>query len=286
MDQTDLADRFDAQRSRLRAIAYRILGSLAEADDAVQEAWLRLQRSDPAEIGNLEAWLTTVVTRIALNGIRDRRDQPLDSFRPEPVIDSADGTDPEYEALLSDGVGVAMQVVLESLSPAERVAFVLHDMFAVPFAEIAALLGRSPEATRQLASRARREVRGNAPVPDADISAQREVINAYFAAAREGDLDRLVAVLAPDVVLRAHRLNRAASELHGADRVARSARAGAGQAGRYGASARPVLVNGSVGLVAYRRDAPVSVVAFTVVSGKIAAIDMFHNPELVRDLVS
>jgi RNA polymerase sigma-70 factor (ECF subfamily) len=219
MDDLELADTFDHQRPQLRAVAYRILGSLTEADDAVQEAWLRLRRTDAEQIDSLERWLTTVVARICLNMLRSRRtrgERPLDSLRPEPIIDDpAVGTDPEHEALLADSVGIALQVVLDTLSPAERLAFVLHDMFAVPFDEIAAMVERSPEATRQLASRARRRVRETAPPPDPDLTRQRTVVDAYFAAARDGDLEALVAVLDPDVVPRAHRRDGDPLELRG-----------------------------------------------------------------------
>src|SRR5436305_2736201 len=206
MDDRDwLAEQFEHHRTRLRAVAYRMLGSLSEADDAVQEAWLRLSRSDAHEIENLGAWLTTVVGRVSLNMLRTRRahrEEPLGVHVPEPIVDRADGTDPEHEALLADSVGLALLVVLETLSPAERLAFVLHDMFAVPFDEIAPIVDRSPEATRQLASRARRRVRGAAPTPDADLDVQWEVVEAFLAAARKGDFDALVAVLDPDIVLR------------------------------------------------------------------------------------
>src|SRR5215204_30491 len=207
MDERDwLAGRFEEHRGRLRAVAYRMLGSLSEADDAVQEAWLRLSRSDADEIENLGGWLTTVVGRISLNMLRSRkarREQPLGVHVPEPILDRTDGTDPEHEALIADSVGLALLVVLETLSPAERLAFVLHDMFGVPFDEIAPIVDRSPAAARQLASRARRLVHGAAPVPDADLTRQRAVVDAFLAAARAGDLDALVAVLDPDVVLRA-----------------------------------------------------------------------------------
>ena len=207
MDERDwLAERFEEHRTRLRAVAYRMLGSLSEADDAVQEAWLRLSRSDAEEIENLGGWLTTVVGRVSLNMLRSRssrREQPLGVHVPEPIVDRADGTEPEHEALVADSVGLALLVVLETLSPAERLAFVLHDIFAVPFDEIAPIVDRSPEAARQLASRARRRVRAENTVPDADLDAQREVVEAFLAAARDGDFDRLVAVLDPDVVLRA-----------------------------------------------------------------------------------
>src|SRR5438445_7430764 len=201
-----LAGEFEQHRAHLRAVAYRILGSLSEADDAVQDAWLRLSRTDTSEVQNLGGWLTTVVARVALNMLRSRktrREQPLDVYVPDPIIDPPDGTDPEHEALLAESVGLALFVVLETLTPPERLAFVLHDMFALPFEEIATILERSPEAARQLASRARRRVRGAAPGPDADLGAQRAAVDAFQAAAREGDLNALVAVLHPDVVLRA-----------------------------------------------------------------------------------
>ena len=204
-EQDWLAERFEDQRSQLRAVAYRMLGSVTEADDAVQEAWIRLSRSDASEIENLNAWLTTVVARISLNMLRSRatrRETPMSVYIPDPIVDPADGTDPEHEALLSDSVGLALLVVLETLTPAERLAFVLHDMFALPFDEIAAVLERSPEATRQLASRARRRVQGERTTPDPDLGRQREVVDAFLTAARKGDLEALVKVLHPDVVLR------------------------------------------------------------------------------------
>ena len=207
MDQQEwLARQFEDHRPHLRAVAYRMLGSLSEADDAVQDAWLRLSGADTSHVENLEGWLTTVVARVALNMLRSRRtrrEQPLDVRVPDPIIDSAEGGNPEHDALLADSVGLALLVVLERLTPAERLAFVLHDMFAVPFEEIAPIMERSPEATRQLASRARRRVRGVAPVPDADLTAQWEVVEAFLAASRKGDFEALVAVLDPDVVLRA-----------------------------------------------------------------------------------
>jgi RNA polymerase sigma factor (sigma-70 family) len=284
MDELELANTFDRQRPQLRAVAYRILGSLSEADDAVQEAWLRLRRTDAEQIDSLAPWLTTVVARICLNLLRSRRtraEQPLDSWRPEPIIDDpATGTDPEHEALLADSVGIALQVVLDTLSPAERLAFVLHDMFAVPFDEIAAMVDRSPQATRQLASRARRRVRDVAPSPDPDLTRQRAVVDAYFAAAREGDLEGLVAVLDPDVVLRAHRRDGDPLELHGAARVAQ----GAMTARRFAPFARPALVNGAAGVVAFDGEQPFAVLAFTVVGDRAVAIDVFNEPELVAKL--
>src|SRR5436309_10676493 len=206
MDERDwLAGQFEEHRTRLKAVAYRMLGSLTEADDAVQDAWLRLSRSDAEEIENLGAWLTTVVARVSLNMLRSRatrREEPLDVRIPEPIVDPTDGTDPEHETLLADSVGLALLVVLETLSPPERLAFVLHDMFAVPFDEIAPIVDRSPEATRQLASRARRRVQGERTTPDADLDRQREVVGAFLAAARDGDFEALLAVLDPDVVVR------------------------------------------------------------------------------------
>src|SRR5262245_52581549 len=204
MNQRDrLGERFEQNRPHLRAVAYRMLGSLSEADDAVQEAWLRLSRSDTSEVENLGGWLTTVVARVCLDMLRSRksrREEPLGVHVPDPVVSSEDGIDPEHEALLADSVGLALLVVLDTLNPAERLAFVLHDMFAVPFNEIAPLVGRSPTAARQLASRARRRVRGSAPVPDPDLARQREVVDAFLAASRGGDFDALLAVLDPDVV--------------------------------------------------------------------------------------
>jgi RNA polymerase sigma factor (sigma-70 family) len=285
MDERDrLAERFEEQRPRLRAVAYRMLGSLSEADDAVQEAWLRLSRSDAAAIENLGAWLTTVVGRVSLKMLRSRRtrrEQALDAVRvPEPIIDRADGTDPEHEALLADSVGLALLVVLETLNPAERLAFVLHDIFAVPFDEIAPIVDRSPEAARQLASRARRRVRAENTVPDADLAAQREIVDAFLAAARDGDFDRLVAVLDPDVVLR-HDLGAAGS------REFRGAAAVAGQALAYaqpGLVAKPALVNGAAGLVATRDGEPFSVGAFTVRHRKIVEMDWLLDPVRLRRL--
>jgi RNA polymerase sigma factor (sigma-70 family) len=284
MDELELANRFDRRRPQLRAVAYRILGSVSEADDAVQEAWLRLQRTDAEQLDSLERWLTTVVARICLNMLRSRRtrsEQPLDGLRPEPIIDDpAVGTDPEHEALLADSVGIALQVVLDTLSPAERLAFVLHDMFAVPFHEIAAIVSRSPDATRQLASRARRRVRETAPRPDPDLTRQRAVVDAYFAAAREGDLEALVAALDPDVVLRAHRRDGDPLELRGAARVARGAMA----ARRFAPYVRPALVNGAAGVIVFDGERPFAVLAFTVVGDRAVTIDVFNDPELVAKL--
>ena len=283
MNQCDLAGKFDAQRPRLRSVAYRVRGSLSEADDAVQEGWLRLQRADADAIDDLTGWLTTVVARICLNAIRYRRvhpEEPLDGLRPEPIISTQATGDPEHEALLADAVGIALQVVLESLSPAERLAFVLHDMFAVPFDEIADLIERSPDAARQLASRARRRVRGAAPAPEPDLARQRRIVDAYFAAAREGDLEALVAVLGPDVVARSH-TRRGAFELRGAEKVARAATVGR----RLATSIRPALINGIAGAVAFDGESPFAILAFTIVNDRAITIDIFNDHELVPRLV-
>jgi RNA polymerase sigma-70 factor (ECF subfamily) len=273
-----LAERFEERRARLRAVAYRMLGSLSEADDAVQEAWLRLSRIDANEIENFDGWLTTVVARVSLNMLRSRntrREEPIGVHVPDPIVDRADGTDPEHEALLADSVGLALLVVLETLSPAERLAFVLHDMFAVPFDEIAPIVDRSPQAARQLASRARRRVQGENTVPDADLDTQREVVAAFIAAARDGDFDALVAVLDPDVVLRAD-LGPV-----GGLREVRGAEAVAGRASYYsrlGLLVQPALINGAAGAVSTRNGEPFSVGGFTVRGGKIVAIDMLADP--------
>jgi RNA polymerase sigma factor (sigma-70 family) len=283
MDQLHLADSFDRERSRLRAVAYRILGSLGDADDAVQEAWIRLQRADAEDIDNLEAWLTTVVARICLNMIRDRpphRQERLEALVPEPIVSAEQEGNPEDEVLLADAVGIALQVVIDALSPAERLAFVLHDMFGVPFGEIAALIERSPEATRQLASRARRRVRGAAPAPDLDLARQRAVVDAYFAAARDGDLEALVAVLDPEVVARSH--GRAGMfELRGAEKVARAAM----MARDHAPFVRPALINGTAGAVAFDGEIPFAILAFTVVADRAVTIDIFNDRELVPRLV-
>jgi RNA polymerase sigma factor (sigma-70 family) len=279
VQQDWLAERFEEQRPRLRAVAYRMLGSLSEADDAVQDTWLRLSRSDRSEVENLGAWLTTVVARVSLNMLRSRKtraERPLDVHLPDPVVDRADGTDPEHEALLADSVGLALLVVLETLAPAERLAFVLHDMFAVPFDDIAAIVDRSPDAARQLASRARRRVRGAAVPSEADLAAQWEVVDAFLAAARNGDFDALVAVLDPQVVLRADAGTTGLSrEVHGAESVA-------GQAlmwSRADLSLRRALINGAAGIVSTRGGQPFSVGAITVRDGKIVEIDILADPE-------
>jgi len=283
-DQEWLAERFEEHRSHLRAVAYRMLGSLAEADDAVQDAWLRMSRADTSEVENLGGWLTTVVARVALNMLRSRntrREQPLDVHVPDPIVGPADDTDPEHEALIADSVGLALLVVLETLTPAERLAFVLHDMFAVPFEQIATILDRSPDAARQLASRARRRVRGRAPAPDADLAAQWEVVDAFLAAAREGDFYALVAVLDPDIELRAD------GGLTGLSRHVQGAEAVASQAmmfARVGLVQRRALVNGAAGMVALRDGKPFSVMACTVRGGRIAEMDILADPERLARL--
>ena len=285
MDQQEwLARQFEDHRSHLRAVAYRMLGSLSEADDAVQDAWLRLSRADTGEVENLRAWLTTVVARVSLNMLRSRRtrrEQPLEVHLPDPIVDPADDTDPEHEALLADSVGLALLVVLETLTPAERLAFVLHDMFAVPFDEIASIVERSPEATRQLASRARRRVRGAAPAPDPDLTAQWEVVEAFLAAARNGDFEALVAVLDPDVVLRAD------GGPTGLSRHVQGAEAVAGQAvlwARVDLVMQRALVNGAAGIVSFLHGRPFAVAAVTVRNGKIAEIDFLADPERLDQL--
>jgi RNA polymerase sigma-70 factor (ECF subfamily) len=263
-----------------------MLGSMSEADDAVQEAWLRVSRADTTTVENLAGWLTTVVARVSLNMLRarqSRRETPLDIHVPDPIISREDGSDPEHETLLADSVGLALLVVLESLSPAERVAFVLHDMFAVPFEEIAPLIERSPAATRQLASRGRRRVQGQAPAPDTDLTRQRAVVNAFFAASRDGDFDALVAVLDPDVVLRSDGgpgRPRLTFELHGARSVAEQALASS----RLSPLVRPALINGAAGVVVGAPGRPLFVMAFTVSGGKIVAIDVLADPERVQQL--
>src|SRR5215213_712025 len=266
MDAHDewLAERFEEHRVRLGAVAYRMLGSTGEAEDAVQETWLRLVRSDTSGVENLGGWLTTVVARVCLNMLRSRRSRHEESL------------EGPFGELLADSVGLALLVVLETLSPAERFAFVLHDMFGVPFGEIAPIVGRSPAAARQLASRARSRVRGAAPDPDADLGRQREVVDAFLAASRGGDFDALLAVLDPEVVLRAD------SGAAGTSRVVRGARAVAGQAltfSQFAPFARPALVNGAAGLVTAPGGRPLSVMGFTVRRGKVVEIDILADPE-------
>jgi RNA polymerase sigma factor (sigma-70 family) len=280
-----LAERFQANRTHLRAVAYRMLGSVSDADDAVQEYWLRLSRADTSGVENLQAWFTTGVARVCLDMLRSRRsrrEEPLESRIPEPIISSEDGVDPEHEALLADSVGLALLVVLETLTPAERLAFVLHDMFGVPFDEIAALVERTPAAARQLASRARRRVQG-APVPDVNRDRQRELVDAFLAAARGADFDALVALLDPDVVLRIDsgpRARKAARTVRGAGPVAERGVAFS----RLAPFARPALVNGAAGFVVARHDRLLGVAGFTVAQRKIVEIDLLMDPARLRDL--
>ena len=279
-----LAERFEAHRAHLRAVAYRMLGSPSEADDAVQEAWLRVSRADTGRVENLGGWLTTVVARVSLDMLRARgarREEPLDDHLPDPAtVLPREGTDPEQEALLADAVGPALLVVLDTLTPAERLAFVLHDLFGVPFDEIAAILGRSPAAARQLASRARRRVRGADPDPGADRTRQRRVVDAFLAAARDGDFDALVALLDPDVVLRA---DPAAVQI-GADAEVRGAAAVAGTFTGRARVTRPVLVDGVPGAVWAPGGRPRVAFAFSFAGGRIAAIDLVADPDRLRQV--
>ncbi|MFG2400411.1 RNA polymerase sigma factor SigJ [Streptomyces lydicus] len=283
-DHEWLAERFEENRSHLRAVAYRMLGSLSEAEDAVQEAWLRLNRSGADEVENLGGWLTTVVGRVCLDQLRmrkARREDPLEVRVPEPVVLRADPADPEHQALLADSVGLALLVVLETLSPAERLAFVLHDMFAMPFDEIAPIVDRTPAAARQLASRARRRVQGNVPASDPDPARRREVVDAFLAASRGGDFEALLAVLDPDVLLRAD----AGAASDGLTKLVRGARAVAEQAltfSRFALAGRPALVNGEPGLVTTQDGQPFSVMGFTVAHGRIVEINILADPARLR----
>jgi RNA polymerase sigma factor (sigma-70 family) len=285
VDESDwLAQRFEEHRSRLRGVAYRMLGSLSEADDAVQEAWIRLSRSDTSDVENLGGWLTTVVARVSLDTLRSRksrREESLATHVPDPIVTRDGGAaDPAHQALLAESIGLALLVVLERLAPDERLAFVLHDMFAVPFEEIAPIVGRTATAARQLASRARRRVQSAPPAPERDLARQREVVDAFLAAAHGGHFDALVAVLAPDVVLRADVGSGTAGvsrEIRGAEIVAKSA-VSFSQRAVADASYRPALVNGAAGVVAFVGGKPVSVSAFTVVGGKIVEINLLADP--------
>src|SRR5215211_5110784 len=287
MDEHDfLAEQFEENRTHLRAVAYRMLGSISEADDALQEAWLRLSRSCTSGVENLGGWLTTVVARICLDMLRSRsskREEPLGVRVPEPIVSREGGIDPEHEALLADSVGLALLVVLETLSPTERLAFVLHDMFDVPFEEIASIVGRSPGAARQLASRARRRVRGAATSADAGLACQREAVDAFLAASREGDFEALLAVLDPDVVLRID----GGAVRAGLSREVRSVRAVAEQTltfSRLSPFVRRALVNGAAGVVVAPRGRPFAVMGFTVRRGKIVEIDVLADPARLRQL--
>ena len=281
-DQNWLAQRLEEKRRHLRAVAYRMLGSLSEADDAVQEAWLRLSRSDAGVIENLDGWLTTVVGRVCLDVLRSRkarREESLDAHVPDLIVSRDDGMDPEREALMADSVGLALLVVLETLAPPERLAFVLHDMFAVPFDEIATIVGCTPAAARQLASRARRRVQGAPPVPDVDLKQQRKVVDAFLAAVHSGDFNALVAVLDPDIIIRTD---------HGAVREVRGARAVAERALMFSHLAQwvqPVLVNGTAGILSWLPDGQAfSIMCFTVQGDRIAEIDVIRDPDRLRKL--
>jgi RNA polymerase sigma-70 factor (ECF subfamily) len=284
MDEHEwLAEQFEAYRTHLRSVAYRMLGSQTEADDAVQESWLRLSRSGTSGVENLGGWLTTVVARVCLDMLRSResrREESLDEHVPEPIVSSENGIDPEHEALLADSVGLALLVVLDTLNPAERLAFVLHDLFAVPFDDIAPIVGRSPTATRQLASRARRRVQGAATDSDVDLTRKREVIDAFLTASRSGDFDALLAVLDPDIVVRA---DQAAVQM-GASEEVRGAPAVARQFSGRARAAQPALVDGDIGLVWAPGGQPRVVLGFTITHGKIVAIDQLADPEYLRKL--
>ena len=293
MDEQDwLADRFEEHRGHLRAVAFRMLGSLSEADDAVQDSWLRVSRSGASEVENLKAWLTTIVARVCLNMLRSRnvrREEPFGVHVPDPVISSVGSLHPEEEALLADSVGFALLIVLDTLAPAERLAFVLHDMFQLPFEEIARLVGRTPAAARQLASRARRRVKGaEIPAPDADLKRQRQVVDAFFLATRRGSFDALVAALDPDVVLRVDagaRHPSATMEIHGAEAVARQALKGLSSVLSV-AQMRPALVNGAAGVVVTVAGRNLAVLGFTVTEGKIAEIDSIADRERVARITA
>jgi RNA polymerase sigma factor (sigma-70 family) len=281
-----LAERFEANRSHLRSVAYRMLGSAAEADDAVQEAWIRLSRTDTSEVDNLRAWLTTVVARVCLNMLRSRktrRETPLEPHLPDPIVGPEQGADPEHEAVLGESVGLAMLVMLDSLSPAERVAFVLHDVFAVSFDDIAPIVGRSPTAARQLASRARRRVRG-APTPDVDLERQWAVVDAFLAASRAGDFERLIGILDPDVVLR----SEGGTGRPGMNVLLHGAQAVAGRAMRFrriAQTATHMVINGAPGGITWAADgSPFSVLWFTVQGDRIAEIDVLADPDRLRQL--
>ena len=288
MDERDwLAQRFQEHRPRLRAVAYRMLGSTSEADDAVQEAWIRLSRSDAGEIDNLEAWLVTVVGRVALNMLRSRktrREEPLGARLPDPIVDRADGIDPEHEALLADSVGLALLVVLETLTPAERLAYVLHDMFSVPFDEIGAILERSPEAARQLASRGRRRIRSAHTTPhhaEAAAHQEEEVVEAFLSAARDGEFDALLAVLDPDIVERVDTGSGTIVEVRGALNVARRAMAASQRDGLVG---RRALINGAPGWVSVLDTELYAICALTVQSGRIRTMDILLDPARLAHL--
>jgi RNA polymerase sigma factor (sigma-70 family) len=279
-----LAEQFEANRPHLRSVAYRMLGSISEAEDAVQESWFRLSRTNTSAVANLGGWLTTVVARVCLDMLRSRksrREDPEVVHVPDPIITRDDTADPEQQAILADSVGLALLVVLETLAPAERLAFVLHDVFAMPFDEIAPIVGRNPVAARQLASRARRRVQGSAPASDASPAEHRRLVDAFFAAARDGDFDALLEVLDPDVVVRADAGDSPATGVvRGAEAVAGRAIFGA----RYAQFARRAMVNGSAGVVATTGGRTFSVLGFTVRGGKIVEIDILADPERLRTI--
>ena len=280
MTEAALAEQFEEHRAHLGRVAYRMLGSTAEAEDAVQDAWLRLSRADADAVANLGGWLTTVVARICLDVLRARRaraEEPNGIWDVEPIVEVDDG--PEEQAVLADSVGVALLVVLETLTPAERLAFVLHDMFAVPFDEIAAILERTPDAARQLASRARRRVRGAAPASDRDVVRQRRLVDAFLAASRAGDFEALVEVLHPDAVFRLRGRSVEPVEVRGADAVARTVLA---RGARFAHLARPALVNGTAGALVGAPEAPISIVAFASSEGRITSIDVLVGPRPAR----
>jgi RNA polymerase sigma factor (sigma-70 family) len=286
--ETWQTEQFERHRAHLRAVAYRMLGSVSEADDAVQEAWLRLSRSDGRAIDNVGGWLTTVVGRVCIDMLRARRSRHenlVGTWLPEPVVTVDDHADPEQETLLADSVGLALLVVLETLTPSERLAFVLHDAFGVPFEEIAPMLDRTPAAARQLASRARRRVRGVPTVPDADLAKQREVVEAFLAATRAGDFEALLTVLDPDVVFRVDsgtRASLAPALVSGAANVARQA---ATQGRKFAPLCRPALVNGAAGIVVGAPGSAFAVAGITVVNGRVAAIDLIVDPDKLHSVV-
>ena len=282
-DDEVLAHRFEESRTHLSAVAYRMLGSISEAEDAVQEGWLRLSRAETSDVENLRGWLTTVVARVCLDMLRSRKmrsEEPLDVHVPDPIVSELDGADPEHEAVLGDSVGLALLVVLDTLTPAERLAFVLHDMFALSFDEIAPIAGRTPAASRQLASRARRRVQGSGPVPDADLTRQREIVEAFMAASRGGRFDDLLALLDPDIVLRADGGADGSSLVRGARAVSEQALTFS----RFAPFARLALVNGAAGVVTAPEGKAMSVMAFTVAGGKIARIDILADPQRLQRL--
>ena len=274
-EDAELADRFETHRARLRAVAYRMLGSPSEADDAVQEAWLRLSRSDSSSIENLGGWLTTVVARVCLDMLQSRREEPVGIQLPESAVNGPGGVDPEQEALLADSIGPALLVILHTLAPAERLAFVLHDMFAVPFDDIATVLGRSPTAARQLGSRARRRVQGVAPVPGIEPSRQRSIVEAFLIAARDGDFEALLKALDPDVVVRSNGVE----VVRGAVTVARRTTGFA----RFAQVTLPALVDGAVGMVTAANGRPITLTVFTINGEEIAAIDIIDKPDRIAE---